>query len=231
MKKPYINKITEIAGLTVYNVDGNYIRNKINREFTNFGQHYRFPCVPRNELWIDKESDQGETRFYIDHMLVERRLMANGMKYEKAIVIADKIEKKEREKTKLYKKLIREKKIKKIPDEVYVKKIKRYSNGLNVFIVNGEVVRDLYFIDFTEGGHEFVYDFVPEGEVWLDDDLKPIERKFVLVHELHERNLMKKGMEYHHAHHSASIIEYKCRHKPRITEKYIQEEYKKAISN
>ncbi len=72
-------------------------------------------------------------------------------------------------------------------------------------------MRDLFYVDFTEGGHEFVYDFVPKGEVWIDNDLGPAERAFVILHELHERNLMAKGMHYDSAHLSSSIIEYKCR--------------------
>jgi Mn-dependent DtxR family transcriptional regulator len=80
-----------------------------------------------------------------------------------------------------------------------------------VWVIRGDLVRDFYFIDFTEGGHDKVYHFVPEKEVWLDDDLNPRERKFVLLHELHERHLMSQGWPYHKAHRSASEIEHYCR--------------------
>ncbi|MBU4453287.1 hypothetical protein KKH24_03430, partial [Patescibacteria group bacterium] len=78
--------------------------------------------------------------------------------------------------------------------------------------VRGELVRDIYFIDFTEGGHEFVYDFVPKTEVWIDDDITRGERKFIILHELHERALMAEGKKYPEAHASASRIEHICRH-------------------
>jgi hypothetical protein len=111
-------------------------------------------------------------------------------------------------------------------EAVKKKFLKSYSkNGVEVWIVNGELVRFFFFIDFTEGGHGFVYPFVPKNEVWLDDDLNPRERKFVLLHELHERNLMSKWMNgkksawkrlfvkntYKKAHADSSAIEYKCR--------------------
>jgi hypothetical protein len=28
----------------------------MDEEFTNFGQHYRYPYIPKNELWIDQEA-------------------------------------------------------------------------------------------------------------------------------------------------------------------------------
>jgi len=34
------------------------------------------------------------------------------------------------------------------------------------------------------------HEFVPTGEVWIDNDIVEKERGFVLLHELHERNRM-----------------------------------------
>ena len=66
-------------------VDGAYIRGHIDEEFTNFGQHYRYPYIPADELWIDREAEDDERRFFIDHLLVEHRLMAQGMSYGEAL--------------------------------------------------------------------------------------------------------------------------------------------------
>ena len=49
-------------------------------------------------------------------------------------------------------------------------------------------MRSVFDIDFTAGGHDYVYEFVPENEVWIDDDIEEQERGYVLLHELHERN-------------------------------------------
>ena len=70
---------------------------------------------------------------------------------------------------------------------------KKLENGVTVWIVNGRLVRSMLDIDFTAGGHDHVYEFVPEGEVWIDNDIEEKERGFVLLHELHERNRMAEG--------------------------------------
>ena len=68
--------------------------------------------------------------------------------------------------------------------------------------------------DFTAGGHDHVYEFVPQGEVWIDSDIEEKERGFVLLHELHERNRMAVGWSYDKAHAESSRLEYHCRHHP-----------------
>lgn len=227
MKKPYVSKIKIVDGFSVFYVDGNYIRKNINEEFTNFGQHFRFKFIPKGEFWIDYENAKGEVDFYISHLIVEYSLMMRGISYGKAISKADFVELKERKKSKYF--LKNKKKLLKNPTQKIHKKIlKKYSNDkIKVWIVDGELVRDFYFIDFTEGGHDKVYDFVPEGEVWIDDDLAPKERKFVLLHEIHERTLMDGGMDYHHAHHSSSTIEHFCRKNPDRLDGYLEKEFKK----
>jgi hypothetical protein len=213
MRKPYIKKVDRIGPQTVWIVDGQYVRKNIDEEFTNFGQHYGFRFIPLHEFWIDKEHGPGEQRFFIDHMLVEYRLMAEGMSYDKALEKADAVERRERLKVKRTRKISRRSK-KSIVEKIHKRLLKKYSGPVQVWIVNGELVRSLDFIDFTEGGHDRVYDFVPKNEVWLDDDLGPGERRFVLLHELHERHLMTLGWPYPKAHRSASRIEYHCRAHP-----------------
>ena len=53
-----------------------------------------------------------------------------------------------------------------------------------------------------------------ENEVWIDNDLEELERPYVLLHELHERNLMAKGWTYSKAHEDSSKLEYHYRHHP-----------------
>jgi hypothetical protein len=80
--------------------------------------------------------------------------------------------------------------------------------------VNGRLVRSAFDIEFTEGGHEHVYEYVPRGEVWIDDDIHDDELGFVLFHELHERNAMAKGVDYDTAHEEASRLERHYREHP-----------------
>jgi hypothetical protein len=75
-------------------------------------------------------------------------------------------------------------------------------------------VRSVFDIDFTAGGHDHVYEFVPTGEVWIDDAITEKERGFVLLHELHERNRMADAVPYSQAHAESSRIEFWCRHHP-----------------
>jgi hypothetical protein len=76
------------------------------------------------------------------------------------------------------------------------------------------LVRSAFDIDFTAGGHDHVYEFVPENEVWIDDAIDEKERGFVLLHELHERKRMAEGLIYSKAHTESSRLEFHCRHHP-----------------
>jgi hypothetical protein len=213
LKPPYLQQAKPRGHLKVWVVDGPYIRGKIDEEFTNFGQHYRFPFIPENELWIDREADPGELPFFVDHLLVEHRLMAHGMTYDKAIVLADLAERSERRRAGDVK---RATKGRALPDpaQVHLRLWKALENGVKVWIVKGRLVRSIFDIDFTAGGHEFVYEYVPHDEVWIDDDIVEAERGYVLLHELHERNRMATGWPYNKAHYESSHIECHCRHHP-----------------
>jgi hypothetical protein len=230
--KPYLKKIGKYSGFIVWFVDGNYIRTFINEEFTNFGQHYRFKFIPKDEFWIDKENSNNEVSFYIDHLLIENYLMKKGKSYDYAINKADSIEKRERKKSKFYIRTFKRKRLcyKEIINKIHIRLLKSFSKKISVFIVNGELVRDKFFIDFTEGGHDKVYHFVPKNEIWLDNDLTKKERDYVLLHEVHERNLMAKGFSYEKAHRSSSRIEYYCRHHPFKIRKLLKKEFGKISS-
>jgi len=214
LKVPYINKVEERGKLQVWIVDGTYIRSHIDEEFTNFGQHYRYPYIPLNELWIDQEAEHDERQFFIDHLLVEHRLMEEGMPYEKALVEADRAERNERRRAGDVRRLTHHGR--KLPDgrDVHERMWKRLESGLSVWIVNGRLVRSVFDIDFTAGGHDYVYEFVPQDEVWIDDAIVEQERPYVLLHELHERNRMADGFPYSTAHAESSRLEYHFRHHP-----------------
>ncbi len=225
-KKVYLKKYEEIGGFTVWIVNGNYIRRNICIEFTNFAHHHIFPFILKDEFWIDKEYSHKEMKYYVTNMLVTYRMMAEGKSYDKAIEKADRVEKSERMKSKLMQR-IKLKKIKhstELIKKIHKELLDKYSKKIKVWIINGELVRDLFFLDFTEGGHDKVYHFVPDNEIWLDDDNTMRERKFILLHEMHERNLMAKGWNYEKAHSSSSHIEHICRRNPRLLEKHLKEE-------
>lgn len=214
LKPPYIRKLDERGDLQVWVVDGSYIRGHTDEEFTNFGQHYRYHYIPLNELWIDQENGANEQVFFIDHLLTEHRLMAKGIPYEKALPEADQAERRERRRAGDVGRLTH--RGHKLPDgiEVHKRLWKVLENGVSVWIVDGRLVRSVFDIDFTAGGHDLVYEFVPQNEVWIDDAIVETERPYVLLHELHERNLMATGLHYNEAHAESSRLEYRLRHHP-----------------
>ncbi len=214
VRKPYLKKDGTRGNLEVWIVDGAYIRGHIDEEFTNFGQHYRYKYIPKNELWIDAEAEHDERRFFIDHLLVEHRLMEKGESYNKALAKADCEERKERRRAGDVRRATNNGKDLPEGKAVHERLWKTLENGVQVWIVNGRSVRSVFDIDFTAGGHDHVYEFVPKNEVWIDDDIVEQERGYVLLHELHERNQMEKGQPYSKAHAESSKVEYHCRHHP-----------------
>ena len=214
LKPPYVKKLDERGNLKIWIVDGTYIRSHIEEEFTNFAQHSQFSFIPENELWIDQATNTDDQQFYIDNMLMMHRLTAKGVPYNKALAAAELEERKERRRAGDVSRLTE--RGHKLPEgqEVHLQLWKKLENGVSVWIVDGRLVRSLFDIEFTEGGHDHVYEFVPENEVWIDNDLEEQERPYVLVHELHERNLMAKGWSYDKAHADSSRLEYRCRHHP-----------------
>jgi hypothetical protein len=211
---PYLQKDELRGDQQVWIVDGAYIRGHIDEEFTNFGQHYRYRYIPKNEFWIDQEAAHDERTFFIDHLLVEHDLMAKGISYGDALTQADRVERRERRRAGDIRKVTHQGKD--LPDAsaVHEHLWKKLENGVSVWVVNGRLVRSAFDIDFTAGGHDHVYEFVPMGEVWIDDAIEEKERGFVLLHELHERNRMANGWPYSKAHAESSRLEFRCRHHP-----------------
>lgn len=98
LKPPYLQKIGERGRISVWVVDGTYVRTHIDEEFTNYGQHYSFQRIPKDEFWLDEEAQDDEQKFFIDHLLVEHRLMEKGVPYDDALESADRKEMAERKK-------------------------------------------------------------------------------------------------------------------------------------
>ena len=212
-RRPYIRRIYNRRGVEAWLVDGSYIRKNIDEEFSNFGHHGSFDCVPKNEIWLDQESDPDEHRFFLAHAALERRLMLAGKDYDAARRQANKMERKMRIAAGDLQKVIKGKDLPQ-PERVHTHLLKKLNSGVTVWLVNGRLVRSVFDIEFTEGGHEQVYEYVPLNEVWIDDDIHDDERGFVIFHELFERRLMSNGMTYDKAHAEASKREGYLRHHP-----------------
>jgi hypothetical protein len=217
--RPYLRRLSLWNGISVWIVKGQYVRDRIDEEFTNFGQPRAFPFIPPGEFWLDEENAPGEEEFFLRHLIVEYQLMAGGSDYDSALDRAGKAEREARrasvlgeEGRQLQDSGRNAELMKRVHKELWAE----CSGATRVWIVDGELVRDVFFIDFTEGGHDKVYDFIPGNEVWIDDDVMAEERPFILLHELHERWRMAGGLDYSRAHRESSRIELKCRRRPAL---------------
>jgi len=217
-KEFYIEKIGQRGRIKIYIVDGFAIRKDLDEEFTNFGQHFRFKCIPEYEFWLDKEASPNERKFYIDHLLIEWKLMKEGVSYKEACTRADERERAERKR--------HEKN-----NNVHLKIIGKVKDKIKIWTISGKTVRDSLDIDFTEGGHDYVYSYVPKDEVWIDNDVTEKEKPYVILHELFERKLMKKGYDYNNAHVKASEIEWKARHDDEKLNKSLKKLGYEEVSN
>lgn len=104
-------------------------------------------------------------------------------------------------------------------------------DDLDVYIVDGDWVRTNINVDFVEGGHGYVYDYVPKNEIWVEDMEDKKEMWFNFKHEQFERNLMKNNpkMSYEDAHDQAVAQETKQRHE--IDPKYTGQLHTNVGSN
>jgi hypothetical protein len=111
--------------------------------------------------------------------------------------------------------------MKKVTDEEINKKFWKIitirDEKVKVFIVNGSYIRTYIFIDFLLGAHHYAipqYDFIPEGEIYIEEMLPAWERDCILVHESTEYGLMKfDKWEYKKAHAEANVKEQEYRKK------------------
>ncbi len=217
----YIKKIGKRGKINIFIVDGKEVRGNVDEEFTNFGEHFAYPAIPEYEFWLDHEAKPNERRFFIDHLLAEWRAMKAGVPWRKAMEIGNAKEQLERKRTKDLKKILDRRGVpsaKKVHSKLLGK-----AGKISVWLVEGRLVRSDFDIDFTEGGHDRVYNYVPKNEVWIDNDIMPEERPFVLLHELYERLHMGRGLTYNQAHSHASRLEWSARHDEKKLKKHLTE--------
>lgn len=84
--------------------------------------------------------------------------------------------------------------------------------GIKIFCVDGPSLRnthkDFEKDDFIGGGHHYVYRYIPENEIWIENIADAEEQRKILAHELVERMLMRHlHLKYEVAHRAASEVE------------------------
>ena len=207
-KAIYVKKITTVGDYAVWLVDGALIRKDINENFVKRSANIKPSFVPKNEFWIDEDLDPKEYRYFIDRFIYEQGLLDSGENYAQADKRADEFEKNERQNSTEIKRLSKLNFGKKeFLEKIKKKIIKKFSSEIKIWLVDGNLVRSFFLLDYCEGGHDLVYPFIPKNEIWIEQAISPQERKYIILHELHERYLMSRGKSYKNAHIGATEVE------------------------
>lgn len=211
------NYLNDYFGYKVYSVDESAIRSSKSEyeEFTNFATRLDFPnLIPEGEIWVSEEDDKSEIDFYVMNAAKQLQLVEQGENPIEAYKKALQFEKNAREKVN---------NVKFNPhlsngsnrNEIYIEKyetIKTKDQSIIVWIINGILVRQLFKTDFVEGGHGYIYQWIPNDEIWIEQDLKNDEIDFIIYHEFIELILMKdKKIDYQKAHEVAAKKEFEMR--------------------
>jgi len=214
-KKPF----EKIGKYKVFTVDEEALRDtsQYAEEFNDYGIHAFFPkLIPQKEVWIGQQVKEGERFFLLHNALAQLKEIEKGTGKDKAYNIGIKEEKKLREQKDHYKRRPWTTD-KPAPDKLYKEfygGIPEKNDDIEVWSVKGRVVRDLWKVDFVLGGHGYVYGFVPNQEIWIEDGLEEDEIPVLILHEYVERTVMKyKHISYDKAHTIAAKVEFEHRGK------------------
>jgi len=207
MRRPYLAHLDRFDGVDCWLVDGTWIRNRRDVDFTNGAHALTRGYIPAGEAWIDREAPgAGELRFLVAHLVREHALMRAGAPYLRALSLANRTERRLRRAALARPGLS--------PSQARAQVRRRRLGTLGrhqVWIVDGRGVRDRFDPNFTQGGHGLRYRFIPRREIWLDDAIAERELEATLAHEAHELRLMRDGMSYNEAHEHALALERRVR--------------------
>ncbi len=215
---PPLNKkrVLTHADYTVYSVNGLAVRNAAqpDEEFGNFATRDEFAdLIPGGEIWISEKLAPREGVFFIANALTQRKRLAEGAT-DKAYDDGLEVERHLREK--LNGITFRDgKPHKQVPDAVYLEPyvvLPDPQGPVKVWVADGNLIRSYYKTDYTEGGHGYVYPWVPRPEIWVEDGVDRRELPFIVSHEYLERRLMRdEELDYDTAHAVCSRVEFDLR--------------------
>lgn len=201
-----------------YAVNGYAVRDvaQPDEEFGCFATSDEFPSlIPKGEVWLAEQTIEREGLFFIANALTQLREQARGTPGDRAYTAGIEVERLLRERLN-HLKFRGAGPQKRVPKEVYVRLYAtlpdKNDTTVQVWIVDGNVVRSLYKTDYTEGGHGFVYPWVPNDEIWIEHSLDQRELPFIVAHEYIERRLMRDAkLDYDTAHDICSRVEFHLR--------------------
>lgn len=205
----------------VWIVDGNQVRLKLFSSFLYGGNDQRYPFNPKGEIWIDNVISCEEYYLTLAHELNERHLMAKfGRTYyaahDSSLSLEQTIRHSNEEICQAHEASLKKvsptdysniKEIKSLPDSIQIQNIYRVPagtrDGINIWIVDGYLVRKNIYPDFGFSGNDLSYHFIPAKEIWIDGQVSCEETEYSIATELKERELMAAGKSYEDAYSDA----------------------------
>jgi len=182
-------------------VDGYKIRNTIDPDFTDIHMHSLTGFspkyyIPEGEVWIERKL-RDEADFLLEREYILDKLMKNKS-YQEA------------------RKILRKKYTEKGAVPNFVRREKQLKGGIVVKYIDGGIVRKYIDPEFVLGGHGYVYEYIPKGEIWVDVKMDRREFKYTLLHERTEMEKMIAGNSYDISHDYATVTEKEARRKDKV---------------
>src|SRR3984957_3167219 len=217
-----VGHLMDYAGYRVFIIDAKTLRdlNIDDEEFGIEAIRSDFPdLIPENAIWISDRLPEEELPFVLDKAVTRKRAENKGVSGPEAYERGLKKEKAEREKASG----IEMHAGGDVPDNIYVSHYATLQDDgsgtadnpakpINIYLVDGEVVRDRFKTDWLEGGNPAVYPWQPNGEIWIEADTEPDEIPLIALHEYAEYLLMKHHQKtYAQAHALANAVEFSHR--------------------
>jgi hypothetical protein len=222
--RPKLNKrfLARYDGFDFYAVNGYAVRDvaKPDEEFGCFATRDEFPTlIPKGEVWIAEQTIEKEGLFFIANALTQLKEQARGTPGDRAYQAGIEVERLLRERLNHWK-FRGGGRQQRVPEEVYLETyatLPDKDGTVEVWIVDGNVVRSLYKTDYTEGGHGYVYPWVPQDEIWIEESLDHHELPYIVSHEYLERRLMRDAkIDYDTAHEICSAVEFQLRKNDKV---------------
>lgn len=217
--KPPLNKtfVGTQQDYSIYTVNAAAIRNAAqpDEEFDNIAIHSDFPdLIGDDEIWTAESTFKREGQFFIANAIAELDALNAGKSKTDAYEAGLEAEQKLREQQTGIK--FRDgKPHRHVPDELYRRRyclLPDKDGAVEIWLVDGCLVRCYYKTDYTEGGHHLVYPWVPEKELWVESNLMAEEIPYIVAHEYTERRIMRDDeIDYDRAHEIAAEMEFDLR--------------------
>lgn len=184
-------------------------------EFTNFATRDDFrDLIPKGEIWIARENLEVEGIFCIANAMVQLKQREQGVDEKAAYKNAVQLEQELRHRVNGIPFRDGRPQLP-VPKDLYTEHYLTLHDEhypIDVWRVDGNLVRSLYKTDYTEGGHGQVYPWCPKTQIWVEKDLNVKELPFIVCHEYLELRLMReRGLAYDRAHSIAAKMEFALR--------------------